>query len=103
MEQASPDLLAIPAPAKLAFRVHLAFLSPRLTFLLGVERERGESPSLDGLRIEMGESPSASERLVRRDLRATFAQLEREARQLHLFGPRMRSAFQKVGGLWPVL
>lgn len=89
MEQASPDLLAILAPAKLAFRARLAFLAPRLNAPPVCGRAPGASPFLDELRIEMGESPSASERLVRRGLLGSFAQLEREARQLHLFGLRM--------------
>lgn len=89
MEQASPDLLAILAPAMLAFLSRLAFLAPRLSARPVCGRGRGASPFLDGSRIWMAEFPGASERPVSKDHLATSAQLEREARQPRLFGLRM--------------
>ena len=100
MEQASPDLLAILAPAMLAFRVHLAFLSPRLTFLPVCERGRGASPFLDGSRIWMAEFPGASEQLTRTGLPGSFERLERGVLRLRLFGLRMRLPCRREGGLW---
>ena len=84
----------------LAFLSHLAFLVPRLSVLLGVERARGASPFLDGSRIEMGESLGASERPARKGLPGSFERWERGVLLPHLFGLRMRLPFQKVGGRW---
>lgn len=99
MEQASPDLLAIQAPAMLAFRVRREAQPPRLNVPPVCGRERGVSPSLDELQTWKARFPSEGERLARKDHLATSARWERGVLRPHLFGPRTRLPFQKAGGL----